>query len=103
MVPGCPPLLSAATTGARSRTKPAAAHVHPAMPNAAASRIVLEPYSEERVTETARALLAEVGGKVSCAFVFASADYRESLPDFLELLQVHGHVPVIAGCSGAGL
>ena len=73
------------------------------MQNRAASRIVLEPYSEARVTETARALLAEIGGRVTCAFVFASADYREFLPDFLELIQVHGHVPTIAGCSGGGL
>src|SRR4051812_19978570 len=73
------------------------------MPNAAASRLVLEPYSEALVTETARALLAEIGGKVSCALVFASVEYREALPDFLELLQVHGHVPTIAGCSAGGL
>src|SRR3954463_15793654 len=73
------------------------------MPNAAASRLVLEPFSEARVTETAKALLAEIGGRVSCAFVFASSEYRAVLPDFLELLQVHGHVPVIAGSSGAGL
>jgi small ligand-binding sensory domain FIST len=73
------------------------------MPNAAASRLVLEPFSEALVTETARALLAEIGGRVSCAFVFASAEYREVLPDFLELLQVHGHVPTIAGCSAGGL
>src|ERR1700709_2351354 len=73
------------------------------MPNAAASRLVLEPFSETRVTETARALLAEIGGRVSCAFVFASTEYREVLPDFLELLQVHGHVPTIAGCSAGGL
>jgi len=73
------------------------------MPNAAASRLVLEPFSEARVTDTARSLLAEIGGRVSCAFVFASREYREMLPDFLELIQVHGHVPTIAGCSGAGL
>ncbi len=73
------------------------------MPNAAASRLVLEPFSEEAVKRTAQELLREIGGEVSCAFVFASAGYRAMLPDFLELLQVHGHVPVIAGCSGAGL
>jgi small ligand-binding sensory domain FIST len=73
------------------------------MPNTAASRLVLEPYSEARVTETAKALLAQVGGKVSCAFVFASADYQEYLPDFLELIQVHGHAPILAGCSASGL
>lgn len=73
------------------------------MPNAAASRLVLEPFSEALVTETARGLLAEIGGRVSCALVFASMEYRDVLPDFLELLQVHGHVPTIAGCSAGGL
>lgn len=71
--------------------------------NAAASRLVQAPYSEELVKSTARELLAEVGGRVSCAFVFVSAQYRPYLTDFLELLQVHGHVPIIAGASGAGL
>lgn len=40
---------------------------------------------------------------MTCGFVFASADYRPHLPDFLELIQVHGHVPLLAGCSAAGL
>jgi small ligand-binding sensory domain FIST len=73
------------------------------MSNAAASRLVHAPFSEETVRETARELLQELGGEVSCAFVFASADYRPALPDFLELLQLHGHVPLLVGCSGAGL
>ena len=40
---------------------------------------------------------------MSCAFVFASADYRPHLADFLELIQLHGHVPTLIGSSGAGL
>src|SRR5213593_2795306 len=73
------------------------------MRNSAASRLVSGQFSEEAVTGAAREALLEVGGHASCAFVFASADYRENLPDFLELIQVHGHAPVVAGCSGAGL
>ena len=73
------------------------------MPNSAASRLVLSPYSESVVAEAARSALHEVGGRVSCAFVFCSADYRAQLGDFLEVLQVHGHIPLIVGCSGAGL
>ena len=71
--------------------------------NRAASRLVLEPYSETIVTEVARGALHECGGKVTCGFVFASADYAPHLADFLELVQVHGHVPVLAGSSGMGL
>ena len=73
------------------------------MPNAAASRLVLSAYSESVVAEAARSALDEVGDRVSCAFVFCSADYRAQLGEFLEVLQVHGHIPLIVGCSGAGL
>src|SRR5438034_6859678 len=73
------------------------------MPNSAASRLVLDGFSEQGVTEAAREALHEIGGHASCAIVFATADYREQLPDFLELTQVHGHAPVVVGCSGTGL
>src|SRR5262245_54777945 len=73
------------------------------MPNSAASRLVLGAFSEEAVTEAARAVLGEVGGRASCAVVFVSSDYRAQLPELLELIQVHGHAPVVVGCSGSGL
>lgn len=73
------------------------------MSNAAASRLVLKPYSEQVVIEAARDTLHDIGGHVTCAFVFASAEYRPYLTEFLELIQLHGHVPVIAGCSASGL
>jgi len=73
------------------------------MPNTAASRLLLRPYSEAAVVQAARSALSEVGGKVSVGFAFASADYYENLPDFLELIQLHGHVPLLAGCSGSGV
>lgn len=73
------------------------------MSNAAASRLHLGPYDEAIVTAAAQASLAEIGGHVSCAIVFVSADYRPHLREFLELVQVHGHVPLIVGCSGRGL
>ena len=73
------------------------------MPNKAASRLVLAKFSESLVTETARSALQEVGGRVSCAFAFCSADYRPHLADFLEILQVHGHIPMLVGCSGGGI
>lgn len=69
------------------------------MPNAAASRLILKPYSEATVVETARSALAEVGGRVTLGFAFCTGDYRPALPDFLELLQLHAHIPILAGCS----
>ena len=73
------------------------------MPNAASSQLVLAKFSEQLVTETAQSALREVGGRASCAFVFCSPDYQAHLDDFLEILQVHGHLPLLVGCSGAGL
>lgn len=74
-----------------------------AMPNAASSRLLPGPYSEATVKEAARAALEEAGGAVTLGFAFASADYGERLEDFLELVQLHGHVPLLAGCSGSGV
>lgn len=71
--------------------------------NSAASRLAIGPFDEKKVVATARAALKEVGGRVSIGFVFASADYRPFLSDFLELLQIHGNIPLLLGCSGSGL
>lgn len=71
--------------------------------NRSASRLFLGPFAEDRVIEVAREALAEIGGKVTCGFVFVSADYEDALPDFLELIQLHAHVPLLAGCSGTGI
>jgi len=73
------------------------------MPNSAASRLVLAEYSEPIVAQAAKSALEEAGGRASCAFVFCSADYRDHLAEFLEVLQVHGHIPIIVGCSGSSL
>ncbi len=72
------------------------------MPNAAVSRLILSKFSESLVTETARGALEEVGGRVSLGVVFCSADYREHLEDFLEILQLHAHIPLLIGCSSSG-
>jgi small ligand-binding sensory domain FIST len=73
------------------------------MRNAASSRLVLSQYSESLVVESAQSALQEIGGKVSCGIVFCSPDYRAHLDDFLELLQLHAHIPLMIGCTGSGL
>jgi len=73
------------------------------MVNAAASCIVREPFSEQKVRDAAHRLLQDIGGRVTCAFVFVSPDYAEHLEDFLELIQLHGHVPELIGCTGWGI
>ena len=72
------------------------------MQNASVSRLVLSKFSESLVTKTARELLEEIGGRVSMGIVFCSLDYREHLEDFLEILQVHAHIPLLVGCSASG-
>ncbi len=73
------------------------------MSNSAASRIVLAPFSEETVVAAARETLQAAGGHASVGFVFVSADYKPQIADFLELVQLHAHLPMLAGCSGASL
>jgi small ligand-binding sensory domain FIST len=73
------------------------------MPNAAASRLVLEPYSEAAVITAARECLAELKRNPSLVIAFATADYRPYLQDFLELVQLHAHATLIVGGSASGL
>jgi small ligand-binding sensory domain FIST len=73
------------------------------MPNAAASRLCLEPYSESSVIRTARECLHALGSNPHLALVFASPDYAPFLDDFLELIQLHAHAPRIVGGSAIGL
>lgn len=68
----------------------------------AASRLVLHSYDEGRVREAAVELRAEVGPP-SLALAFVSADYAEHLADFQEIVTVHGHAPMVVGCTGSGL
>jgi len=73
------------------------------MANSAASRLVPGPYSETAVRNAAQECLQEIGGSVTCVFAFVAADFRPHLEDFLELIQVHGHAPLVVGCSASGL
>lgn len=71
--------------------------------NKAAARLVLGAFAEKTVRETAEELLAEAGGAVDLAIAFASADYEPHLQDFREIITVHGHAPLVVGCTGSGL
>lgn len=73
------------------------------MPNAASSTLILEPYSEAGVIRAASDCLKELGTNPNLAIVFASADYRPFLSDFLELIQLHAHANLIVGGSASGL
>jgi len=73
------------------------------MQNAAASRLVLEPYSEATVITAARECLQSLKRNPSLVIAFVTADYRPFLQDFLELVQLHAHATLIVGGSASGL
>jgi small ligand-binding sensory domain FIST len=71
--------------------------------NRAASRLVLADYDESRVRETAEALRAELGTDPNLAIAFVSTGYAAHLEEFQEVVAVHGHAAILAGCTGSGL
>ncbi len=73
------------------------------MPNAAASRLVMSEYSEQAVITAARECLKSLGSNPSLVVAFVTADYRPHLSDFLELIQLHAHAPLVIGGSASGL
>ena len=71
--------------------------------NRAASRLVLQPYNEARVRTAAEEMRAELGGAPTLALAFLSTGYAAHLEEFQEVVAVHGHAAVLAGCTGSGL
>lgn len=78
------------------------------MINQAASALVrgglggLGGVSEKVLKDTASRLLLRLGGKATCAFVFATHDWVRELGELCELVQLYGHAPHVMGCTGAG-
>lgn len=73
------------------------------MKNTAASRLVVEPYSESAVIHASRECLRALKRNPSLVIAFVTADYRPHLQDFLELVQLHAHANLIVGGSASGL
>jgi len=71
--------------------------------NRAAARLVLGKYDESRVRATAEEMRAELGADPTLALAFVSNTYVQQLEDFQEVVAVHGHAPLLAGCTGSGL
>lgn len=70
--------------------------------NRAASRIIRTTFDEGALRAAAEACREEIGGRPSVVFAFISADWREHLDDFIEVVQVYGHAVEIVGCSSDG-
>lgn len=71
--------------------------------NRAVSRLVLENFDESRVRATAQGMRAELGGAPTLALAFLSAGYTPHLAEFQEIVAIHGHAPLLCGCTGSGL
>jgi small ligand-binding sensory domain FIST len=68
-----------------------------------ASTIVTGYYQESIVQQAAAMLRMELGQNPTFAVVFATPHYMDHLHDFVEVIRVHGHVPVLVGASAWGL
>lgn len=61
-------------------------------------------FNEEGLQSWAAALLSRLGGQdVSLGLVFMTPRFFDQAEDILEILQVHAHVPLLAGCSSTSL
>jgi len=85
-----------------TKHRPAQAPLH-TQRNRAASRLITLPFNEEILRETAKSARNELGGAATIGFLFATGDYHPYLPDLLEIIQVHGHIPCLVACSGWGV
>lgn len=76
----------------------------PATPSSGAySELVTGGFDEANVEAAAQRAHERLGGKATMAFVFVSCDYEGSIPDLIELVQIHAHCPAVLGCSAGGL
>jgi small ligand-binding sensory domain FIST len=73
------------------------------MQKLAASRMVVGPFDEGLIRETAGQLLRELDAPPTFALVFITPDYADRAAEVLELVRVYGHVTTVVGCSGLGL
>ncbi len=55
------------------------------------------------MTAAAEEALADCGGQPTCGFLFVSADWLPQIGEALDLIRLHGRVPLLVGTVGAGL
>jgi len=73
------------------------------MESCAGSRLVLGPFRESAVAAAAEEALAECGGQPTCGFLFLSAGWLGQIHEVLDLVRLHGRLPLLVGCVGGGL
>jgi small ligand-binding sensory domain FIST len=60
-------------------------------------------FDEQRLTEWARGLRQELGQAPHLGLLFMSPDCAPDAAAILDIIRLHGQVPVLAGCTGASL
>ncbi len=73
------------------------------METCAGSRLVLGEFEESAVITAAAEALAECGGQPTCGFLFLSASWLPHIDEVLDLVRLHGRIPLLVGSVGAGL
>lgn len=73
------------------------------MESCAGSRLLLSGFQESAVIAAAEQALAECGGQPTCGFLFLSAHWLPQINEVLDLVRLHGRVPLLVGCVGGGL
>ena len=69
----------------------------------AGSRLIVGEFRESAVIAAAEEALAECGGQPSCGFLFVSASWLPQINEVLDLVRLHGRVPLLIGSVGGGL
>ena len=73
------------------------------METCAGSRLILGEFRESTVIAAAEQALAECGGQPTCGFLFLSASWLPQIHEVLDLVRLHGRIPLLVGSVGAGL
>ena len=73
------------------------------METCAGSRLILGEFRESTVIAAAEEALAECGGQPTCGFLFLSASWLPQIHEVLDLVRLHGRIPLLVGSVGAGL
>ncbi len=69
----------------------------------AGSRLLLGAFEENAVVAAAEQALADCGGQPSCGFLFVSTDWLPQIDEVLDLIRLHGRIPLLVGTVGSGL
>ncbi len=71
--------------------------------NRSSSRLLSGTFDADRIEDLAIECRDELGADPSVVFAFVSPDWKANVSELGEILQIHGHCPMVLGCSTDGL